>query len=193
MNLSRVLIIYFCVSSVLFLFSGCATLQNAESNKSYGERIKEHQGSLNVSKRSVPSESSQFAGIEPGERVLKTGYKMAFEDKKVICGSCWDFVDAVYYSAGFPEEKRYEVFKGKTEGPYADVNLLKPGDWVMHINLEFGNVEHSDIFVKWADRGSNIALVLDYAGMNRMETGKERKHDLSKIFGIVRPSEIGKK
>lgn len=122
-----------------------------------------------------------------GKKVLNTAYRMAFVEKKVFSGSCYDFINAAYNQAGFTAKLRKTVFSGSRKGPYADINLFRPGDWVMHINLEFHSVEHSVIFVRWKDKARKIAVTLDYAGMKRREPGKYRDHDLSKVFRLIRP------
>lgn len=155
------------ITSVLilsFYLTGCASLQTG------GSRIK-----------------SRVLGGTLGQEILRTAEIIAFEQKRIIRGSCWDFVNEVYNEAGYPENKRTIVFKGSSAGPYANVNDLKPGDWVMHINMEYHNVEHSSIFIGWADRGKKLAKVLDYAGMDKARSGGYDKHTYAKIFCIVRP------
>jgi hypothetical protein len=127
------------------------------------------------------------ARVDPGRAVIVAGYRMVFEEKRVVRGSCWDFVNAVYETAGFPASSRRTVFQGKQGGPYADPDLLQPGDWVMHRNLEYGEVEHSSIFVQWTDKARRLAQTLDYAGMNRSVTGRISQHRYTKIFAILRP------
>jgi hypothetical protein len=125
---------------------------------------------------------------DAGKIVLATGYRIAFEEKRVVTGSCWDFVNAVYDAAGFPGPDRATVFLGSQEGPYADPAVLQPGDWVMHRNLEFGEIEHSSIFVQWIDRENCVARTLDYAGMNRNVTARLSEHRYAKVFAILRPT-----
>jgi hypothetical protein len=152
--------------------------------KSYGEALKESKQRFNEKQRLA--EDKVLETGDPGERVLETGKKICFSDRKIIMGSCWDFVNAVYNEAGYTGNRRLTIFKRQGGGAFADTNIFRPGDWLMHINLEFGNVEHSGIFVKWEDRANNIATMLDYAGMNRAEAGKYRTHNLSKVFLVLR-------
>lgn len=121
-----------------------------------------------------------------GSKVVETGKRLSFVDKKIFRGSCWTFVEGVYLAAGFPESKRATVFRRTGQGAYADPGLLEPGDWVMHYNLEFGNVDHSSIFVAWVDRARSMARTLDHVGMNRPDPGRYRDHNMSRIFGILR-------
>jgi hypothetical protein len=127
----------------------------------------------------------------PGQAVLAAGHRIAVTERRVIQGSCWDFVNAVYLAAGFPEADRAAVFQGAQAGPYADPAAIQPGDWVMHRNLEYGEVEHSSIFVQWLDRAGSLALTLDYAGMDRKVTGRYSEHRYTKVFAILRPAKKG--
>jgi len=122
-----------------------------------------------------------------GQRVLLAGQKIAFVEKRIIKGGCWDFVNAVYTEAGFVQKQRRVVFQGKRQGPYAKADVLRPGDWIMHVNLEAGRVEHSGIFVKWADRARRVALALDYAGNSRPTPGRLSRHEYSQVFTVLRP------
>ena len=169
---------YCVLSGLLFLafyLTGCASISRGGRTRSDETRTSREQ-------------NKGFTG-NPGQKIIKAGEFIAFEKKRVILGSCWDFINAVYNEAGYTENKRVVVFKGSQNGPYANPGELKAGDWVMHINIEFNNVEHSSIFIRWVDRGRKIAKVLDYAGMNKAQPGGYDEHTYSKIFCIVRPTE----
>ena len=122
----------------------------------------------------------------PGRQVLAEGEKMAFIDKEVIVGHCYQFVEAVFERAGYPTEKRMLVFNSGHQGPFADPDMLKPGDWVSHINLEYENNGHVGIFVRWIDRKRTFACMLDYVGEMRAEPGNYKYHKLTKIYRIYR-------
>jgi hypothetical protein len=124
--------------------------------------------------------------LVPGKKVLETGFKMALIDKTVIKGSCWDFVNEVYRRSGV-DEKKIAVFRSQKNGPYANANIVKPGDWVYHINYQYNNIEHSAIFVCWKDFKNRIAITLSYAGGNRNLPGKYGEYKLSSIYSIFRP------
>jgi hypothetical protein len=124
-----------------------------------------------------------------GQRVLLAGERIAFVEKRVMKAGCWDFVNLVYNEAGFPAKARRVVFRGKRSGPYAGPELLRPGDWVMHVNREAANIEHSSIFVRWIDVARRRALALDYVGMKRPATGRLSRHDYSRIYMVIRPKE----
>ena len=126
---------------------------------------------------------------DPGQEVLAAGNKLVFADRQMVVGSCWDFVNAVYYAAGYPPDRRQSVFHGRQKGPYANLRLLRPGDWVMHVNYELGRIGHSGIFVRWLDRRRSLALMLDYVGMHRRVMGKLSEHNLSRVFAVLRPRE----
>jgi hypothetical protein len=124
-----------------------------------------------------------------GERVLAIGDKIVDSSTRRQ-GACWDFVDAVYNCAGYKE--RAAIF-GRIEnvkGPYLeDVNMIQPGDWIMHINFDYRSrpgVTHSAIFVSWKDKEQKIAKTLDYVGEKRCEAGHYSEHTLTKVYCIYR-------
>jgi hypothetical protein len=113
---------------------------------------------------------------------------LALISKTIIIGSCWDFVNEVYKRAGVSSAKK-TIFKSKLKGPYANPKLVKPGDWVYHINKSYNNIEHSAIFVCWKDFDKKLAITLSYAGMKRSVPASYGTYDLSNIFAIFRPIE----
>lgn len=121
-------------------------------------------------------------------RILDIGMNLALISKTIIIGSCWDFVNEVYKRAGVSSAKK-TIFKSKLKGPYANPKLVKPGDWVYHINKSYNNVEHSAIFVCWKDLDKKLAITLSYAGMKRSVPASYGTYDLSNIFAIFRPIE----
>ena len=121
-----------------------------------------------------------------GMQILQLGRQMAVIDKTVVRGSCWDFVNEVYRRAGSASNKT-TVFKSKKSGPYANPELVKPGDWLYHINYDYTNNEHSAIFVCWKDFKKRIAVTLSYAGMNRNQPARYGTYNLRGIYSIFRP------
>jgi hypothetical protein len=121
-----------------------------------------------------------------GQRALNAARQLAFVEKKIINGSCWKFANMAYMKAGFNFNKRHYVWRGPKGGPYAPVSRLRPGDWVYHLNQEYGGIEHSSIFVRWVNRGKKLAKTIDYSGMNRAEPGHYSNHRYTKIFAIIR-------
>ncbi len=119
--------------------------------------------------------------------ILRTGREMTLDEQVVIIGGCWDYIDAVYTRAGFTRDRRRVVFKGtKENGPYADEDELRPGDWVYHINHSYNDIEHSGIFIKWLDKESAIGLLLSYRGERSNKPARYRGYDLSNVYTITR-------
>jgi hypothetical protein len=189
------------ILAAAFLLAGCATLRSGGgSDRVFGETVWD-----TITARFEAWRNRTTPGYRPpayrppaarptdgpGQEVLAAGHRIAVVEKKVIQGSCWDFVNAVYHAAGFPERDRVPVFLGKQAGPYADPSTIQPGDWVMHRNLEYGEIEHSSIFVQWLDSERFVALTLDYAGMNRTVPGRYSEHRYGKVFAILRPAKKG--
>jgi hypothetical protein len=123
-----------------------------------------------------------------GGRVLKAAVKMV-DTKELVPGSCWGYVNKVYEKAGFPKEKRTEVYKAKNTGPYADPCSIKPGDWIIYRNLPYGEGVHSAIFIEWIDFGRRSALTIEYVGNKRSIPGRYREADITKTYGIIRGME----
>ena len=127
----------------------------------------------------------------PGERVLVIGDRIVADGTRRT-GGCWDFVNAVYNCAGYPEKLRTVVFQSKEneKGPYLeDWDIIQPGDWIMHTNVDYRSREgitHSAIFVSWKDKEQKIAITLDYVGENRCETAHYSEHDLTEVYCIYR-------
>ena len=161
--------ILMCLLGLTALFCGCATMSGR-----YG---------------TLPPPDDSLFGQGPGRNVLSTAKKMVYLERKIVRGSCWDWVDAVYARAGYPERKRVTIFKGDEGGPYADVSDLRPGDWVMHYNLEYLPYTHSSIFVRWVDKRALVAEAFDYSGQDKEVPGKLSRHCYAKAFGILRASD----
>jgi hypothetical protein len=123
---------------------------------------------------------------DAGQKVLAKGREMVAKGV-VLPGSCWDYINAVYTRAGYPESRRQKVYKTAKKGPYASISLIKPGDWLYFVNHSYGGIEHSSIFVEWIDKGRRQARMLSYAGQNRREPGRYLPYDVSDTFGIIRP------
>jgi len=122
----------------------------------------------------------------PGQIILETGMKMAMSMEKVVYGSCWNFVNAVFNRSEIAGNKKV-VFKSKKSGPYAQADAVRPGDWIYHVNYQYKNIDHSAIFVCWKDMERRIAITLSYAGMNRKSPARYAEYDLRSIYAIFRP------
>jgi hypothetical protein len=126
-----------------------------------------------------------------GERVLAIGDKIVANGTR-RAGACWDFVNTVYNCAGYTEKRRTAVFGSikNEQGPYLeDMNMIQPGDWIMHINFDYhpqAGITHSAIFVGWKDKEQKIAITLDYVGEKRCAVGHYSEHTLTKVYCIYR-------
>lgn len=173
--------------AVLFLVTACQ--QAPVKSKQSHAKSKQSQVKINdLSAKLLATEKK--ASIE-GRKILETGRKMTLIDKKVVKGSCWDFVNAVYNDAGYPnkKKKRLLVFKGKkNKGPYAKQDLIKAGDFLYYINHSYHGSEHSAIFVNWISYEKKIALMLSYAGQNKKVPARYKAYDLSNVYNIIRPN-----
>jgi hypothetical protein len=127
---------------------------------------------------------------DPARAVLSEGRKWVFEERGIIRGSCWDFVNEIFRRTGHVSNNRSIVFKGAVNGPYADPDLIRPGDWIYHRNYSYRNIPHSAIFIGWVDRDRRIAYTLSYAGEGRRSVARYLQYDLRKVYQIVRPGGI---
>lgn len=124
----------------------------------------------------------------PGnQKILQTGREMALINKKIIRGSCWDYINAIYNRAGYPEKKRQIVYKSERYGPYANATLVQPGDWLYFINHSYRRVGHSAIFVGWVNYATKEALMLSYGGRWQRKPARYKTYKLSNIYRITRP------
>ena len=111
---------------------------------------------------------------------------MALNERTIIKGGCWDYLNAVFNRAGV---SRNTIHKGTYgQGPYANSSEIEVGDWLYYINHGYNGVEHSGLFVGWVDENAKQALILSYAGENRREPARYRVYDLSNVYQIMRPN-----
>ncbi len=129
---------------------------------------------------------AEMDAADAGKKVLEIGRGMALDEKTIVKGSCWDYINEVYRRAGYQTEKTV-VFKSPKSGPYADVSIIKPGDWIYYVNYSYNMVEHSGIFVYWEDFDNKIGVTLSYGGEHRNEPGRYRSYDLKSVYYITRP------
>lgn len=146
-----------------------------------------------VERSAVSSEMDIILGAErkattQGQRILETGRRMTLDEKAIVRGGCWDYANTVYNRAGFTIQRnmRMTIFKTTKSGPYANVALIQPGDFLHYVNHSYGDIEHSAIFVDWVDYESKRALMISYAGENRHEPARYRSYDLSSVYCIIR-------
>lgn len=118
--------------------------------------------------------------------VISTARQMALNERTIIKGGCWDYLNAVFNRAGV---SRSTIHKGTYgQGPYANTSEIEVGDWLYYINHGYNGVEHSGLFVGWVDERAKQALILSYAGENRREPARYRVYDLSNVYQIMRPN-----
>lgn len=121
-----------------------------------------------------------------GKQVLMMVRQMALDNKEIIKGSCWDYLNEAFSRAGVGRNK---VFTGEYPyGPFVDTNEIQPGDWLYYVNHSYNDVEHSGLFVGWLNREANQALILSYAGERRQEPARYKSYDVSHTYNIIRPS-----
>jgi hypothetical protein len=133
-----------------------------------------------------PLLEAEYNASDAGKAILEIGRKMVFEEKTIVKGSCWDYINEVFKRAGYGTNKTI-VFKSVKSGPYADISQIKPGDWLYYINYSYYGVEHSGIFVYWKDYENKIGVTLSYGGEKRNEPGRYREYDLKSVYYITRP------
>lgn len=141
----------------------------------------------NVDSEYLPLLSNAENQSSPAAReVVSTARKMALNERTIIQGGCWDYLNAVFNRAGV---SRNTIHKGTyAQGPYASSSEIEAGDWLYYINHGYNGVEHSGLFVGWVDERAKQALILSYAGENRREPARYRVYDLSNVYQIMRPS-----
>ena len=129
---------------------------------------------------------SKTSSTRAGRQILARAQAMV-NGGIIIRGGCWDYINAVYNRAGYPEAKRREVFRTRKSGPYADPKLIQPGDWLYFVNHSYGGIEHSGIFVEWINIRTRQARMLSYAGEKRREPARYSPYDISDTYAIIRP------
>ncbi len=130
--------------------------------------------------------SAETQSSTAAREVVSMARKMALNERTIIKGGCWDYLNAVFNRAGVT---RNTIHKGTyAQGPYASSSDIEAGDWLYYINHGYNGVEHSGLFVGWVDERAKQALILSYAGENRREPARYRVYDLSNVYQIMRPS-----
>ena len=130
--------------------------------------------------------SAEMQSNTAAREVVSTARKMALNERAIVQGGCWDYLDAVFKRAGVTRDTVHKGTYG--QGPYANSSEIEVGDWLYYINHGYNGVEHSGLFVGWVDERAKQALILSYAGENRREPARYRVYDLSNVYQIMRPS-----
>lgn len=129
--------------------------------------------------------SAELQSSRAAREVISTARAMTLNERMIIQGGCWDYLNAVFNRAGV---NRNTLHKGTYEqGPYANSSEIEIGDWLYYINHGYNGVEHSGLFVGWVDESAKQALILSYAGESRREPARYRVYDLSNVYQIMRP------
>ncbi len=165
----------------LAFFGACASAPTSRHRAtSGGDRTFRDGSSLGL------IEGAEDEASSGGRKVLAQARVMTVEDKEILPGACWDYVNTVWNRAGFSAKKRETVFKSKKGGPYAQTRDIQPGDWLYFINHSYNKIEHSALFVTWKDEGDKIGYCLSYAGEKRKEPARYLSYDLKSVFQIIR-------
>lgn len=128
------------------------------------------------------------ADAEPANaKVLEQGRVMTVNKRVIVRGGCWDYIDAIWNKAGFPIKKRHTVFKSSKSGPYAKPAKIHSGDWLYFINHSYKNIQHSSMFIAWANKQAMRGYVLSYAGQRRKESARYKIYDLRSVYQVIRP------
>lgn len=117
--------------------------------------------------------------------VISTARTMALNERTIIQGGCWDYLNTVFNRAGVTRDTIHQGVYA--QGPYAHSSEIEIGDWLYYINHGYNGVEHSGLFVGWVDEAAKQALILSYAGESRREPARYRVYDLSNVYQIMRP------
>ena len=141
-------------------------------------------------RRTPPRPPGPRLHSDPGMHSILTARRMMANGER-IQGSCYKYLSEVYERAGHRSwRKRRIVYRAEREGPYADLDLVRPGDWLYIVN-DPGRTPvgtHSVMFVRWTDRANGYASVISHPGWGSPHTGAERTYDLSRTYRIIRPT-----
>ncbi len=140
-------------------------------------------------RRATPAPPIPRLHPDPGRHVILTARRMMAQNQ-VVQGSCYRYISEVFARAGHEGwRNRRTVFGGRRNGPYADLDLIRPGDWLYIVNhperTPVGT--HSVLFVGWEDRARGYAHVIEHSGWGAPSAGQERGYDVSRTYRIIRP------
>lgn len=126
----------------------------------------------------------------PGVHSILTARRM-IASGELIRGSCYRYLSEVYGRAGHRSwRKRRIVYREGRDGPYADLGLIRPGDWLYIVNHPNSTPvgTHSVMFVRWEDRARGWARVISHPGWGAPSAGRERTYDVSRTYRVIRPT-----
>lgn len=127
---------------------------------------------------------------DPGRHVIAVARRMIAQNVQ-IQGSCYRYISEVFTRAGHDGwRRRRVVYNEGRNGPYANLDLVRPGDWLYIVNhpdrTPVGT--HSVLFVGWEDRARGYARVIEHSGWGAPRSGYERGYDVSRTYRITRPT-----
>ena len=128
---------------------------------------------------------------DPGIHTILTARRMMANGERMQA-SCYRYLSTVYERAGHSgwRNRRIVYREGRT-GPYADLALIRPGDWLYIVNDPHRTPvgTHSVMFVRWEDRARGYARVISHPGwFAGPHTGREGTYDVSRTYRIIRPT-----
>lgn len=124
---------------------------------------------------------------DPGIHSILTARQMMTSGER-IQGSCYAYLSEVYARAGHSNwRKRTIVYRQGRTGPYANLDLIRPGDWLYIVTGP--NSTHSVMFVGWTDRARGYARTISHPGwFAGPHPGRESGYDVSQTYRIIRPT-----
>jgi len=127
---------------------------------------------------------------DPGRHVLLTARGMMARGETVR-GSCYAYLSEVFDRAGHDGWRtRSVIHEAGPSGPYADLDRIRPGDWLYIVNNPDSTPvgTHSVLFVGWEDRANGYARTISHAGWAAgASPGRESSHDITRTYRIIRP------
>ena len=127
---------------------------------------------------------------DPGQHTILVARRM-IASGELIQGSCYRYLSEVFERAGHGGwRRRTIVYRAGRDGPYADLDRIRPGDWLYIVTdpdrTPVGT--HSVLFVRWRDRARGYAETISHAGWGPPRAGRVGGHDVTRTYRIIRPT-----
>ena len=110
---------------------------------------------------------------------------------ETVRGSCYAYLSEVFDRAGHDGWRtRSVIHEAGPQGPYADLDRIRPGDWLYIVNNPDSTPmgTHSVLFVGWEDRASGYARTISHPGWAAgASAGRESGYDLTRTYRVIRP------
>jgi hypothetical protein len=168
---------------LLIALISCSSMKTKSENSPSDEN---DDSSVKIKNLETILDRAEGIATAEGKEILITSRKM-ITDRKIVRGSCWDYINAVYNKAQYPANKRVTALKSKIVGPFADVSVIRPGDWLYFINHSYSERDHSGIFVEWINMDKKTAVVMSYVGGRKKTPATYKKYSLRNVYYIIRP------